>query len=330
MAVTLNALTTGVGGLQTTGDTSGAIQLQTNGTATVTVDASGNVGIGTASPAYRLQTFQTGGPSISGLFQTDQTASYISFRNTTNASNSSTRVGAEGNDISFLTASTERLRIGSNGEIGLSGASYGTSGQFLKSNGSGAAATWGTVAASGALLNIQYFTTAGTATYTPTSGTNSVIVEVIGGGGGGTGATDASAATAGTGGTSSFGALVSATGGTGGGSGTGGNGGSGSSGDINVSGIPGIGISWTGAAASLNTPYTSTFIGTIGAGGKGGFSRTGVTSTGGSGGSAGYARKKITSSFSGVTVTVGAAGTVGTATFGTAGFAGAVIVYEYS
>lgn len=45
----------------------------------------------------------------------------------------------------------------------------------------------------GGLIGVQVFTTAGTATYTPTAGTNSVVVECIGGGGGGGGA----AATAG-------------------------------------------------------------------------------------------------------------------------------------
>ena len=83
----------------------------------------------------------------------------------------------------------------------------GTTGQYLKSNGA-SAPTWSTLAVTGTLLNIQYFTS--TATYTPTSGTNFVIVEVVGGGGG---SSKSSTDTGGTGGTSSFGALVSATGG---------------------------------------------------------------------------------------------------------------------
>ena len=41
MAVTLNALTTGVGGLQTTGDTSGVIALQSNGSTMATISTSG-------------------------------------------------------------------------------------------------------------------------------------------------------------------------------------------------------------------------------------------------------------------------------------------------
>ena len=38
--------------------------------------------------------------------------------------------------------STERLRIGSSGQIGLGGANYGAAGQVITSNGSGSAPTW--------------------------------------------------------------------------------------------------------------------------------------------------------------------------------------------
>jgi hypothetical protein len=50
MAVTLNALTTGVGGLQTTADTSGVIALQSNGTTSVTINSFG-IGLGSAVPS---------------------------------------------------------------------------------------------------------------------------------------------------------------------------------------------------------------------------------------------------------------------------------------
>jgi hypothetical protein len=53
MAVTLNASTTA--GLVQTADTSGLLALQTAGTTAVTVDASQNVGIGTASPNQKLR-----------------------------------------------------------------------------------------------------------------------------------------------------------------------------------------------------------------------------------------------------------------------------------
>ena len=53
MASIINASTSS--GLVQTADTSGQLQLQTNGTAAVTVDASQNVGIGTTSPSTQLQ-----------------------------------------------------------------------------------------------------------------------------------------------------------------------------------------------------------------------------------------------------------------------------------
>jgi len=44
--------------------------------------------------------------------------------------------------VSFETAGSERLRVGSAGQVGIAGANYGTSGQVLTSGGSGAAPSW--------------------------------------------------------------------------------------------------------------------------------------------------------------------------------------------
>jgi hypothetical protein len=52
MTATINASTSA--GVVTTADTSGILQLQTNGTAALTVDASQNVGIGTSSPGAKF------------------------------------------------------------------------------------------------------------------------------------------------------------------------------------------------------------------------------------------------------------------------------------
>jgi hypothetical protein len=57
MAVLLNADTgavSGISGLTTTADNSGILQFQSSGTATLTITTAGNVGIGTASPATKL------------------------------------------------------------------------------------------------------------------------------------------------------------------------------------------------------------------------------------------------------------------------------------
>jgi hypothetical protein len=80
MTTTINASTTA--GLVQTADTSGVLALQTAGTTAVTVDASQNVGIGTASPDATLRIdstnssrvrfgFTTGGLDY-GIFQSDQ------------------------------------------------------------------------------------------------------------------------------------------------------------------------------------------------------------------------------------------------------------------
>lgn len=57
MATTINAdngVVSGAAGLKSSSDGTGILALQTNGTTAVTVDASQNVGIGTTSPAYKL------------------------------------------------------------------------------------------------------------------------------------------------------------------------------------------------------------------------------------------------------------------------------------
>jgi hypothetical protein len=55
MASIINASSTGSGGIVQTADASGVLQLQSNGTAAVTVATTANIGIGTASPTVRLQ-----------------------------------------------------------------------------------------------------------------------------------------------------------------------------------------------------------------------------------------------------------------------------------
>jgi hypothetical protein len=50
------------------------------------------------------------------------------------------------NEVSINTDGTERFRVGSSGELGIGGATYGTSGQVLTSQGSGSAPQWSTIA----------------------------------------------------------------------------------------------------------------------------------------------------------------------------------------
>lgn len=127
------------------GDTSGTVTLQApavsgsttitlptvSGGTLVTTDSSGNVGIGTASPAVPLD--------VNGNVRV-KSQGYLQF----GGSNNTIYGDATANILVFATtANTERMRITSNGGIsfGSSGTAYGSSGQILQSNGD-AAPTW--------------------------------------------------------------------------------------------------------------------------------------------------------------------------------------------
>jgi len=118
MASIINAATSG--GLISTADTSGILQLQTASTAAVTVDASQNVGIGTASPTASSshKTLTLNAPATFGSlidFKTNETLNLRFFVNGTNSvisTKTATPLVFETNDI-------ERMRILSSGEVGI-------------------------------------------------------------------------------------------------------------------------------------------------------------------------------------------------------------------
>lgn len=96
--------------------------------------SSGSVGIGTSSPIAKLDVRGAG-----AYFYDNSTTDF----QLTVASSVSTIGTTTATPLAFKSNSTERLRIGTSGELGLSGANYGTSGQVIKSNGPGAAVSWG-------------------------------------------------------------------------------------------------------------------------------------------------------------------------------------------
>ena len=111
MATTLNASNSGSGGLIQTADASGVLALQTAGVTAVTVDTSQNVGIGTTSPAVKLDV--VGGINTTSNITTGNGAAFV-FGTATTAymSGSSTS-----NNLTYFTASTERMRIDSSGNV---------------------------------------------------------------------------------------------------------------------------------------------------------------------------------------------------------------------
>jgi hypothetical protein len=129
MTTTINAdngVSSGSAGLKSSADATGVLALQTNGTTAVTVDASQNVGIGTTSPAAKLNVSSSDGElvKISGttrslFFRSDSSGVMIS---TGAAQTGAGTYYSAGSDfIYFMTGSTERARFNSTGALVFAG-----------------------------------------------------------------------------------------------------------------------------------------------------------------------------------------------------------------
>jgi hypothetical protein len=147
------------------------------------IDSSGNVGIGTTSPDIfgRFYTRSVGINSSGTTALQINGTSYGTIdlgaggtRNTsiTGSSTEAQIATVTAIPILFTTNAVERLRIASNGALGLSGTNYGTSGQALLSQGSGSAPVWGDVSSIGvgqSWTNVGGSRSSGT-TYTNSTG----------------------------------------------------------------------------------------------------------------------------------------------------------------
>lgn len=154
-------------------------------------------------------------------------------------------------------------------------ASLGTIGQVLTSNGNGSRPTWaagGGGGGAGGPIAVQTFTTPGNATYFPTAGMGSCIVEIIGGGGaggpGGPSATGFSGAGGGAGGYCRSLFTAAAIGAS----------------QTLVVGVGGLGISQLVSGAGASSTFGTSVILTAGGGGAGTAAAAGIGSPGGTGG----------------------------------------------
>jgi hypothetical protein len=287
------------------------------------IDSSGNVGIGTSTLAFDtgsgLRIQRANAPATIRLVQDGSGGSGFEL----SAANSNAQLDYRTGALLFLSAGTERMRIGPSGQLGIGGANYGSSGQILTSQGSGSAPTWSTPSSGGGQLQDALYLS-GTSTWTAPTGVTRVRVTVIGGGGaGGAGGNNGSdgapggvgglaigsytvtpgtgytvtvggggSRSGGSGGTSSFGGFLSATGGGGGqgnGGSSGGNG-NGSGGTIRNRNIGfNSGSPWSGESTQWNIATQSFSIGSqYGAGQNGGggpvFDGSGQPGGGGIGG----------------------------------------------
>jgi len=125
-------------------------RVESNGNANMLFVDGGNdaVGIGTNSPSRKLSVF-------------DSSAPYLALQNSTSGSTTSDGLqfqlasansylwNYENGFMALATNNAERFRIGTSGQLGIGGATYGTSGQVLTSGGSGAAPSWANASGAG-------------------------------------------------------------------------------------------------------------------------------------------------------------------------------------
>jgi hypothetical protein len=98
----------------------GALVLQSNGTtAAVTVDTSQNVGIGTASPAQRLNVATASGNCYTRVDRASQSTGQVGYQwgGGTSSTDWLVYLPASSNDLTFFGNSAERMRIDSSGNL---------------------------------------------------------------------------------------------------------------------------------------------------------------------------------------------------------------------
>jgi hypothetical protein len=158
MASSINASTAGSGGVITTADNSGVLNIQTAGTTAVTVDTSQNVGIGTSSPGVKLDI-------SGGDFRIQQSAATARQRFIAGSNQWNVETSNSTNGYAIYDAAAGQLRT-----------FIDTSGNFQFNSGYGSAATaYGTRAwvnfngSTGAIRtsgNVSSITVTGTGNYT--------------------------------------------------------------------------------------------------------------------------------------------------------------------
>ena len=121
------------------------IDTATDSKLTVEIDATEKFSVDIGGPKiHRQDSSNEGGSVVFNRANDDNAAFEIDVYGSLNTDSGRLRILDQSG-----SSGVERFEIGPNGEIGLGGANYGTSGQVLTSNGSGSAPTWQTASGGG-------------------------------------------------------------------------------------------------------------------------------------------------------------------------------------
>ena len=140
--------TSGNGQIQSTNGadlaiTSGSVYLARGG---------GSVGIGTLTPERTFSVYSTS--SVPALIESSTTDCKVSLYTSTGSS-AQGFIQASAGSLILGSSNAERLRFNTTGAFGVGGSNFGTSGQVLTSQGSGAAPIWSSAASSGTVSQVD-------------------------------------------------------------------------------------------------------------------------------------------------------------------------------
>jgi hypothetical protein len=151
MAQTINAdngVISGSTGLKFTADTTGILDLQTNGTTKVTIDSSGNLVVGTFTTSIAKKFTVVGEGNFSDT--SNNTRLYMGFGTIPGTGSSGSYIyNADNSPLAFGTTNTERMRIDALGRAIFSGLIYHSSSTAVAAAGT----TQGTATALTAQIN---------------------------------------------------------------------------------------------------------------------------------------------------------------------------------